>query len=461
MSTRSLATDLRALGRRGLRAVQAAPGWLGGVLTGIQGALLSFLLVLAPAMAVVAAAPTASVTTGVDWAGAAAFSTDLWLLAHGLPATIGGVDVTLVPLGLTLFFGAAVAGIARRFAARTGGSWALAAGTYAAIVATVASLVMGADARVETLRTAAVAFAVAGAGTAVGVWRAHGLELAWLARVPVSIRVALLRAGVTGAWALALAAGLQTWWAVAGRQAIADSATALGLDAVGGVVLAVSELVYVPTLVLWSFAWLSGMGFSVGVGSLYAPDILTPGAVPDVPLLGALPSSAGGVLTWAPLAVVALAAAVRLLTSRAERDWRVEWGADALAVVCVGVAAAGLALAVSGSAGPGTMAVVGPAPMPVGLAYAALTAAGLVLGGAAAAVIAWVRGMLPSRAGRDGRSPVPAQDARRADAPERKPAPASSVRSAASRVSAPTAASAPEARVEDPPRSGATAKRSS
>ena len=380
MSTRSLASDLRALGRRGIAAIKAAPAWLGGILTGVQAAALSYLLVLAPTMAVVAAAPTSSLSEGVDWAGAAGFSSQLWLLAHGVPLASGGIEVGLVPLGLTLVCGATLAGVARRFAARTWGSWGLAVAAYAFVVGSVASMVAGPQARDTIVRAVLVAVVIAAPAAAIGVWRAHGLGLAWLARIPDQMRLATRRASASLMLIVCAAAVAQTAWAVAGRTRIGDAATALALDGVGGPVLAVAELAYAPTMVLWMVAWLSGQGFSLGLGSAYAPDALVTEPVPALPILGALPSAAGGLLVWAPVVIVIVVAAVRALTPRGELSWRSHLVADATAVAGLGAAVAMLCLVASGSAGPDRLASVGPDALPVAAAVVALAIVGSALG---------------------------------------------------------------------------------
>ena len=55
--------------------------------------------------------------------------------------------------------------------------------------------------------------------------------------------------------------------------------------------LAVAELAYLPNLVVWALAWLTGAGFAVGAGTHFAPDDVVGGALPAVPMLGALPSA--------------------------------------------------------------------------------------------------------------------------------------------------------------------------
>ncbi|GIG54733.1 cell division protein PerM [Demequina activiva] len=380
MSTRSLASDLRALGRRGIAAVKAAPAWLGGILTGAQGALLSYLLVLAPSMAVVASAPTSSLSRGVDWSGAAGFASQLWLLAHGVPMASVAGQVSLIPLGLTLVCGAILAGVARRFAARTWGSWVLAVASYAVLVGSVASMVGGPQAQGATVRAVLMAIAIAAPSVAIGIWRAHGMELAWLARIPELVRVATRRASASVALIVCAAALAQTAWAIVGREGIGDAATALGLDGVGAPVLAVAELAYAPTMVAWMVAWLSGQGFSVGLGTSYAPDALAVEQVPALPILGALPSAAGGLLVWAPLVIVGVVAAVRVLTPRGALSWRAHVASDGLAVSAVGVAVAVVCLLSSGAAGPGRLETVGPDALPVAVAVAGLAALGFMVG---------------------------------------------------------------------------------
>ncbi|WP_297081686.1 DUF6350 family protein [uncultured Demequina sp.] len=395
MSTRSLASDLRALGRRGIDAIKAAPAWLGGILTGFQGALLGYLLVLAPSMAVAAASPTTSLSAGVDWSGAAMAAGRLWLFGLGGPAELGGTVVSLVPLGLTLVYGAILAAIARRFAARTWGSWSLAVATYAALVSVAASAILGPEASDAIVRVTVVAALLAAVFVAAGVWRAHGLELGWLARIPEVVRVGLRRAAAVTAFSLCAAALAQTAWAVVNRDRIGTTATALDLDGIGAVVLAIGELAYAPTMVVWQLAWLTGQGFSVGLGSAYAPDAMTASAIPGLPILGALPSAAGGLLVWAPAVLVVVATLARAVVRRASLGWRRDAAADVLAVTIVAAAAGALTLAAAGAAGPGRLETVGADALPVAIASGGLAAAGLALGTLIVAFARWVASVLP------------------------------------------------------------------
>ena len=65
-----------------------------------------------------------------------------------------------------------------------------------------------------------------------------------------------------------------------------------GLDAgaMGGGVLTIVQLGFLPNLVVFALAWISGSGFALGVGSLAGPLGTAVGPLPSVPVFAALPS---------------------------------------------------------------------------------------------------------------------------------------------------------------------------
>ena len=376
MSTRSLASDLRAAGKRALVALRGVPAWLGGIITGIQGVALSYVALLAPSLAVAAAAPADGVMAA-EWSGATSVSTQLWLLGHGAPAEVSGIPITLMPLGLTLLNAAILAAVARRFASRTWGSWGLAVATYATGVGIVAAITSSDGATVPSVVVTAAL--IAGVAVAIGIWRAHGVTLDWLTRIPDWVRAGVRRGSATLTMIIGAAALTGAAWAVAGRHAIGDTATALELDVVSAGVLAIAQTAYVPTMVVWMVAWLSGQGFAVGLGTAYTPDALATDALPSLPLLGALPSEAGGWLTWAPAVIVVAALAVRLVMTRHQLDWRMDAAADGVALALVATVSALAFVVASGSIGPGRLETVGVAAVATTVAVLGLTALGLAL----------------------------------------------------------------------------------
>ncbi len=387
------------MGRRALAAVRAAPAWLGGILTGAQGLALSYVAILAPTLAVAAAAPVEGVAA-TEWSGAVSVATHTWLLGHGAAAEVAGVSITLVPLGLTLLNAAILAGVARRFTSRTWGSWGFAVATYTAGVGVVAVSVTATDAAGSTVLPAVLVAAVLSAvAVGIGVRRAHGIGLAWLTTIPDWVRLGVRRASASLAVVVGAAAVAGALWAVAGRQQIAQTATSLELDTVSAGVLAVAETAYVPTLVVWMVAWLSGQGFAVGVGTAYAPDALATDALPHLPLLGALPSGSGGLLLWAPTVIVVVVAAVRVVLARRSLEWRMNLAADGVAAGIAGVVAAIAFVITQGSVGPGRLETVGAEPLAAAVAVLGLIAGGLILGTLIDHAMGWITGDPPKSSG--------------------------------------------------------------
>ena len=66
--------------------------------------------------------------------------------------------------------------------------------------------------------------------------------------------------------------------------------SAVAPDAVGAVLLVVCYLAYAPTLLLWTAAYATGAGFTVGAGTLFTPWVAVGGLVPGLPIAGALPT---------------------------------------------------------------------------------------------------------------------------------------------------------------------------
>lgn len=355
---------------------------MGGVLTGVQGAALGLLVVLAPAFAAAAAAPTSNGSTDVDWMGVSTLSVRLWLLAHGVPFIIEGVPITLIPLGLTLVAAALIAAIARRFATKSWASWAIATGTYAGIVcfAEVAAMRGFPDLAPRTAQTAVVSVLIAGPAVAAGIWRAHGAEFGWVPRVPLSVRQGLRLGIATVALALSAAAVLGGLFTYLGRDRISALAATLGIDPLGGIALAFGEALYAPNITVWTAGWLTGQGYAVGEGTSYAPGAIATDAIPAIPILGGLPTVSGGWLVWAPAVIVAIAALMRLMLRRRLGTSLAELPSIGAAITVVALAVAAVGALASGAIGPGRLTTVGVEVLPTSVSFAILSALGFGLG---------------------------------------------------------------------------------
>ncbi len=138
----------------------------------------------------------------------------------------------------------------------------------------------------------------------------------------------------------------------------------------GAVVLTIGQLALVPNLVVYGAAWFTGVGFSIGAGSLISPLGSQVGPLPTIPVLGALPV---GQLEFGMISIVVvlLAAFVATLAIRKSADEiRFEFATAWTAAISLGLSIALvtasqmalLALIASGSAGPGRLVQVGVSP---------------------------------------------------------------------------------------------------
>ena len=120
---------------------------------------------------------------------------------------------------------------------------------------------------------------------------------------------------------------------------------------------------WVPTLLIWACSWLIGAGFSVGTGTVFAPDRVVAGPVPRLPLLGLVPSTPlSSVGLWLPLVVTAGAMVAAWRRRAVLNALRVRYALSAagLAALLVAGGVGLLCLAASGSVGPNRMSSVGP-----------------------------------------------------------------------------------------------------
>jgi hypothetical protein len=358
--------------------LDGAPRWVGGLLAGLQGALLSLLVVVLPtvtAYVVTSADPT---NAGVPWTRPVAFGGAVWLLAHGVPLTVAGDVLTLTPLGVSLLAVFTCYVSARRSGNATVLSWAAGVGGYTAIAVAVALLVRASAA--DGLLAALGAVVISGVGLAAGLARRpEARSLRDVARPLWSRLAPPVRTGVAaGTLAVALlmvaASATVVLWVLAGRTTITDIIGSLGLDAVGGGVLALAEVAFVPNLVVWALSWLAGPGFHVGTGTVFSGAEVVSGPLPAIPLLGALPQpdAAGGLLTAVPLVLVVAGVVAGWWLRR--RLVATRWTDAVLACVAAAVAAGGgaglLVVLASGALGPGRMADVGASWLAVGAAVA-------------------------------------------------------------------------------------------
>jgi hypothetical protein len=305
------------------------------------------------------------------------FGAQVWLLAHGGELVVGDDRVSLVPLGLTLAFGA-LCSSAGRFAY---GQVAAGYTAFAVVLGWVASGAAG------VWRPALGALVVSAAGSAVGAGLAAGYR-------PWNGRPGWLRRGLRGAAAGALGLVVISAFALAtalvlGEQRVASLEDPLGLDAGGVFVWSLTLLAYLPTLLGWALAWLLGGGFTVGSGSLVSLSTTQLGMLPALPVLGALPPVGAAdpwMLAWlaAGVGAGALAGVVAVRRDRSGTPGGLAAAGTAGAIVAV--VFLGWAAASRGGLGTLRLADLGPRL----LESLAIGVPLLVLSAALAGIIAWL-----------------------------------------------------------------------
>lgn len=243
--------------------------------------------------------------------------TDLWLLGHGATITLAGLPVSLVPLGVSVIAWLTVRGCAAvaarqavlaadddtwagraRVAGRVGG---LLVGTYLVLVLLVALLsgVIG----VRLLLGTGVLAATAGL---VGASSGAGLDLmsllpAWGRAIPRAILASQLVVLAGGAAAL-------TTTLILNRDRVGDLESQIVSGAGGAIGLTALQLAFLPTMVVWTVAWVLGPGFTLGLGSLVSPAETSLGLLPAVPITAALPPEGPGLtvsFSWLAVGVLA------------------------------------------------------------------------------------------------------------------------------------------------------------
>lgn len=346
-------------------------------------------------------------------------SGQLWLAGHGVGLHLnipsdtasGAVQgiASLTPLGLTavllLFVRRAGKRLAR--ASYEGQFWQAILGgvvTYG-VISVAVSLVTSSSA----LGTHPVASAIIPPWVLVVgmLWGGHRVAGSWLRLVGIdpdklsekysqysrwtgAYLVSLVKAaslavvGLVGVGALLTGLSIFVHW-----NRIISLYQGLHAGAVGDLAVTLLQLALLPNLVIFGLAWGTGAGFSLGTGTIISPAATNAGALPTLPILGAVPSDPG---VWGyavlvlPVVIGALAGWYFIRDGENHLDeWftlRLSW--RWLAAVLSGLTAAiGLGLLVGivscllaalahGSLGVGRFTDVGPNPWLTG-AWAAVT----------------------------------------------------------------------------------------
>lgn len=322
---------------------------------------------------VVAALVTASWLTAAHTPASMVVATigQAWLGVHGVPVTLGGATVRMVPLGITLLVAAACAFAAHHAAAQyelpdpstptqRAVAWGSVVGACVAayaLVGGVAAVVLGSPGQLAEAVPGLLLVPLLGA--APGALLGLGLDIptaapGWVHRLPraLGLGVGVLTLGSVAALCVAVIAHLDR------VQALHEG---LEPDAVGAVVLTLTQLAFVPNLIVWAGSFVLGAGVTLGSEGLVAPGVAEPALLPAIPVLGAVPS-VPGVADWAWLVVgvAAAAASAWWLLRGADPAWLPGLWQGAVAGVAPGVVWVLAAWFAGGDLGTQQLAGLGP-----------------------------------------------------------------------------------------------------
>ena len=403
------------------------PLWLQGALESAQAAVISALVVLAPIVAVWA-------TAGFEnnnFDALARLGGQAWLLIHGVPLHLTMVageaaaqpesgTLSLIPLGLTLipFLLAWRAGRRLARASYTDQLWQALLGSwlvYAGFGMATGFVCRTDDVAIFLWFAGLMPLVPFGLGMVVGARREAG---SWSRLIGVDAVDWIARTSQHSRWAGSYLGSAIKAGFVALMAAFSMSSALLAVDlfihwdlviavyegldagAMGGAVLTIAQLGFLPNLAVFALAWTSGSGFALGVGSQAGPLGTAVGPLPSIPVFAALPAGSldyGFVALVVPILAGTLAGWWFLREGENHFDeWlsikvRARWftaSASTLVVGAIigaaaGLMAGGLAWMARGSAGIGRLTDIGPDPLSTSLWLAAEVATGVVIGYAA------------------------------------------------------------------------------
>lgn len=316
---------------------------------------------------------------------------DLWALAMAPPVTLNGLPISLMPWGFTLIW-LALFWVGMRWAMSfapdipsrvltmfVAGAVVL-TGAFAAIITRATSPELDMSAWTVALHAAFIA----ALGMIVGAEPAYR---AWLGEYLPEIVKRGTRAAVLAVLLLLAGAAALLFLSVATRIGdISAIWSELQPTATGGLLLFLLQIGYVPVLIVWSAAYMTGAGIVIGEQATISPFIATTSAVdlPPLPILAALPTTASPLMWLLPILVIAIGAWSTRRALRGSSAQRLDQLAVAgISAALTAVIMAGLAAISSGSLGAERLAVVGPTPVVI----AWLTFGLLAIGGALAVVV--------------------------------------------------------------------------
>ncbi|MDU0325552.1 DUF6350 family protein [Microbacterium sp. KSW2-21] len=382
-------------------------------------AALDAVLAAAGGIAVVLAPLTLLWVFGIgnpDWSALWPASAAVWHLGHLVPVTLTLPDTYLAATGIDPSFATftlslaplAFAAFTALFAARSGArageagaaltGWLSGSVVFTALTTVVAltsnAALVASDTWLSILLPSLFFVAPSFIGAVLGAWRVGDdgpvdAVRGWIARMPrdwaLVPALAIRGFAVTALGLVAVASVVVVVGLIARSTQVIGLFQASNADALGATVIALGQLMYLPTLVLWALSFTAGPGFALGTDTAVTPAATQVGALPGIPVLGAVPDTTSSwllLLVLLPVAVGALTGWI--LRSRMPLNDDHEPVAPRLVValsvaVLTGGAGALAAVLSSGAIGPGRLVETGPQPGPLALALGLEVLVGLAI----------------------------------------------------------------------------------
>ncbi|MEN9749367.1 MAG: hypothetical protein RL149_445 [Actinomycetota bacterium] len=303
-------------------------------------------------------------------------ASDIWLLAQGvslnvaagslLGAKVSAFAISLIPLGYSIFLGWLAWRVGRRIsgAPEMWPAWLGAVGTYAIlgflIVRSADHKVVSPNQIMGMIFPVLFFTVLMVAGSIIGEPRAvYGVARGVQAAERASIRgffertFAALPWVIRVVWSPALRAGTAV---VAGLLALSSAAIALLVafnwigvvtfyesvhaTVLGGFAITSAQIALLPNFVIFGASWLTGVGFSIGAGSLISPLGSAAGPLPVVPVLAILPQGTLGFGMVAVAVPLVLAFLATLAIKKHADDVRFEFATPIASALALGLSIA-------------------------------------------------------------------------------------------------------------------------
>lgn len=367
----------RALWRLSLprptRETLLPPGTVRAIWLGFQTWLVSWAAIVLLAVATWTQYSSLPAMSHTTWQNALEIGNGIYAAALGASLSNATMHFSLTPWGITLFIGFLL-GLSLKVA-RPQSPWALAWGLLAFLLPTWVCLGFAAlrltvwPAVLVSLILAVTVFDLVGRRlpwSNFAVIFPGGEPWEWLSLSGRLLKILTLSA--LGMGVLTLLGG-----AVLGWTDMLNIWNGLHPGILGGIILVLGLLAYLPTILVWALSWLVGPGITVGSGTVFTPGQVVSGDLPPIPFLAWLPEAPTG---WWPLAIPVVSAILTGILLSRKHDLTLPDTLLSLAFLLVVMLGGGfiLTLGASGDLGPGRLGEVGPLPAVV---YAGVIAWGV------------------------------------------------------------------------------------